>query len=134
MVYPATWAFWAAIRFGWDATAIGLSLAWVGLLTAIVQLALTGKVVARLGERRAAIVGLACAAACLIAYAFVTEGWQVYAFFLIGCLGAFAYPALSGILSRMVDASRQGALQGGIGSMNSVAAIAGPLQIGRAHV
>src|SRR3546814_20636094 len=27
----------------------------------------------------------------------------------------------------MVDASRQGALQGGIGSMNSVAAIAGPL-------
>ncbi|WP_232473813.1 MFS transporter [Sphingomonas sp. MA1305] len=26
-VYPATWAFWAAIRFGWDATAIGWSLA-----------------------------------------------------------------------------------------------------------
>src|SRR3546814_10141830 len=47
MVYPATWAFWAAIRFGWDATAIGLSLAWAGLLTAIVQLALTGQVVAR---------------------------------------------------------------------------------------
>src|SRR3546814_20382470 len=68
---------------------------------------------------------LACAAACLIAYAFVTEGWQVYAFFLIGCLGAFAYPALSGILSRMVDARRPGTLQGGIGSMNSVAAIAG---------
>src|SRR3546814_18292607 len=70
---------------------------------------------------------LACAAACLIAYAFVTEGWQVYAFFLIGCLGAFAYPALSGILPRMVDARRQGPLHGGIVSMNSVPAVAGPL-------
>src|SRR3546814_15123859 len=88
MVYPATWAFWAAIRFGWDATAIGLSLAWVGLLTAIVQLALTGKVVARPGERRAAIVGLACAAAGPIASAFVHRGGQAFAFFLLGCLCA----------------------------------------------
>jgi MFS transporter, DHA1 family, tetracycline resistance protein len=127
VVYPATWSFWAAIRFGWDARAIGWSLAWVGLLTTIVQLFLTDPVVTRLGERRAAIVGLGCATACLIAYAFTTQGWQVYAFFLVGCLGAFAYPALNGILSRMVDATRQGALQGGIGSMNSVAAIVGPL-------
>jgi DHA1 family tetracycline resistance protein-like MFS transporter len=127
VVYPATWAFWASIRFGWDATAIGWSLAWVGFLQFLVQVLLTGRVVERLGERGAAILGLGCGAACLIAYAFVTQGWQVYAFFLIGCLGAFAWPALNGILSRMVDATRQGALQGGIGSMNSVAAILGPL-------
>lgn len=127
VVYPATWAFWASIRFGWDATAIGWSLAWVGFLQFLVQVFLTGRVVARLGERGAAIVGLGCGAACLIAYAFTTQGWQVYAFFLVGCLGAFAWPALNGILSRMVDATRQGQLQGGIGSMNSVAAILGPL-------
>ena len=68
------------------------------------------------------MLGLGCGAACLFAYAFVTQGWQVYAFFLIGCLGAFGWPAMNGMLSRMVDATRQGALQGGIGSMNSVAA------------
>ncbi|MEI4583981.1 hypothetical protein WAC45_27215, partial [Klebsiella pneumoniae] len=39
-VYPATWSFWAAIRFGWDAKAIGLSLAWVGLLSVVVQVGL----------------------------------------------------------------------------------------------
>ena len=55
------------------------------------------------------------------------RGWQVYAFFIVGSLGAFAYPALNGILSKMVDASRQGALQGGLGAMNSVAAILGPV-------
>lgn len=127
MVYPATWSFWAAIRFGWDATAIGWSLAWVGFLTVIVQISLTPLAMRRLGERRAAIIGLACGAATLVAYAFTTQGWQVYAFFLVGALGALAYPALNGILSRMVDATRQGALQGGIGSMNAVAAVIGPL-------
>ena len=127
IVYPATWSFWAAIRFGWDATQIGLSLAWVGLLTIIVQLGLTDRAVQRLGERRAAIIGLTSATACLFAYAFTTKGWQVYAFFLVGALGAFAWPALNGLLSRMVDATRQGALQGGIASMNSVAQIMGPL-------
>jgi DHA1 family tetracycline resistance protein-like MFS transporter len=127
IVYPAVWSFWAAIRFGWDAAAIGWSLAWVGFLTILVQLGLTNRVVERIGERNAAIVGLGCGAACLFAYAFTTQGWQVYAFFLVGSLGAFAYPALNGLLSRMVDATRQGALQGGLGSMNSVAAIFGPL-------
>ncbi|HEU4670062.1 MAG TPA: MFS transporter [Dyella sp.] len=127
VVYPATWAFWASLRFGWNATAIGWSLAWVGLLTIIVQLGLTGRIVRRFGERRTAMLGLTRAATCLIAYAFTTHGWQVYAFFLVGALGALVYPAMNGTLSRMVDASRQGALQGGIGSMNSVAAAGGPL-------
>lgn len=127
IVYPATWSFWATIRFGWTAKQIGLSLAWVGLLMGLVQFFLTGRVVKRLGERGAAVLGLACGASCILAYAFVTRGWQVYAFFLVGALGAFAWPALNGLLSRLVDATRQGALQCGIGAMNSVAAVLGPL-------
>jgi DHA1 family tetracycline resistance protein-like MFS transporter len=127
VVYPAVWAFWAAIRFGWDAGAIGWSLAWVGFLTIVVQLVLTPRVMPRLGEHRSAVVGLVASALTLFAYAFTTQGWQVYAFFLVGSLGAFAYPALNGILTRMVDATHQGALQGGLGAMNSVAAILGPL-------
>lgn len=127
IVYPSTWAFWAAIRLGWDATAIGWSMAWAGFLTIVVQVAVTERAVGRLGERRTAIIGLACAGACLLAYAFTTRGWQVYVFFLVGALGALIYPAMNGMLSCMVEASRQGALQGGIGSMNSVAAMLGPL-------
>ena len=127
LVYPATWSFWATIRFGWGPREIGWSLAWVGLLMGVVQVGLTGPIVARLGEYRAAVIGLACGAACMIAYAFTTQVWQVYAFFLVGALGALAWPALNGLLSRMTDPDRQGALQGGIGSLNSVAAILGPL-------
>ena len=79
VVYPTVWAFWATLRFGWGGRAIGLSLAWIGLLMAAVQVGLTGRVIAALGERRAAMLGLAAGAACLGAYAFATAGWQVYA-------------------------------------------------------
>jgi DHA1 family tetracycline resistance protein-like MFS transporter len=126
-VYPATWSFWASIRFGWDAGEIGWSLAWVGLLNVLVQVLLTARVLKRTGERRAALIGLAASSLTFVTFALVTQGWQVYAFYLFGCIGALAYPALNGLMSRSVDATRQGALQGGIGSMNSVAQIIGPL-------
>lgn len=99
----------------------------MGFLQLLVQSLLTGRAVARFGERGAALLGLASSAVCLFAYAFATRGWEVYAFFLVGALGALAWPAMNGLLSRMVDETRQGALQGGLGAMNSVAAVLGPL-------
>ena len=127
LVYPATWSFWATIRFGWSPSAIGWSLAWVGLLSVVVQLLLTRRALGRFSERQVAVIGLVASTACLVAYAFTTRGWQVYAFFLVGALGALTYPAMNGMVSRAVDATRQGAIQGGLSSLNSVAAILGPL-------
>ena len=132
MVYPATWSFWAAIRFDWDARAIGWSLAFVGLVMAVVQGGLAGPLIARLGERRAVVVGLACAGLSFLAFAFVTRSWQAYVLFLVGSLSGLIFPAMNGLLSRMVDATHQGALQGGIGSMGSVSSIVGPLLLTQA--
>ena len=129
MVYPATWSFWAAIRFHWDAKAIGLSLAFVGLVMAAVQGGLTGRIIARIGERRALVLGLSAASVSFLAFAFITRSWQAYALFLVSAISGTIFPAMQGLMSRMVDATRQGALQGGIGSMNSVAAILGPLML-----
>ena len=132
MVYPATWAFWSTIRFGWDARAIGWSLAFVGVVMALVQGLLVGPVIARIGERRAVVVGLACGGTAFLAYAFVVHGWQAYALFLVSALSGFVFPSMNGLLSRMVDPTRQGALQGGLGSMGSVAAIISPLLLTQA--
>jgi DHA1 family tetracycline resistance protein-like MFS transporter len=126
MIYPATWAFWATARFGWTAREIGWSLTFVGLVMAIVQGGLTGRIIARVGERRALVIGLASGGTAFLAYVFVTQSWQAYALFLVSAMSGLVFPATNGLLSRMVDATRQGALQGGIGSMNSVAAIVSP--------
>lgn len=127
IVYPTTWAFWCKLRFDWSEGMIGLSLAWVGFLQLLVQMLLTDGIVKRIGEWGAAVFGLTAGALTLFAYVFATQGWEVFAFFVVGAFGAVAWPALNGILSRMVDATRQGALQGGIGSMNSVAQVLGPI-------
>ena len=126
-VYPATWAFWCAARFGWDATAIGWSLTFVGAVMAAVQFFLTGRIIARIGERRAVVVGLASGGGAYLAYVFITAGWQAYVVFLASALSFLVFPAMNALLSRLADASHQGALQGGIGSMNSVAAVIAPL-------
>jgi DHA1 family tetracycline resistance protein-like MFS transporter len=132
MVYPSTWAFWAAIRFDWDAKAIGWSLAFVGLVMALVQGGLTGKIIARVGERRALVMGLISAGISFLAFAFITQSWQAYVLFLVSALSGLIFPAMNGLLSRMVGASHQGALQGGIGSMGSVSSILGPLLLTQA--
>ena len=128
-VYPATWAFWATIRFAWSPGAIGLSLAYVGLIMALVQALLVAPVIGRIGDRRVLLIGLATGAAGFLAMAIVTAGWQVYAVMLVGALSGFVGPAVNGLLSRMVGPERQGALQGGLGSLGSVAAILSPLMM-----
>ena len=131
-VYPATWSFWSAARFGWDARAIGWSLAFVGLVMASVQMLLTGPIIARLGERRAAVLDLASGTGAFFTYVVITQGWQAYAVFLVSGLSALVFPSMNGLLSRLADASHQGALQGGIGSMNSIAAVIAPLLLTQA--
>lgn len=128
-VYPSTWAFWGALRFGWDATAIGWSLAFVGAVLASVQAGLTGPIIARIGEARAAVIGLASGSAAFFGYVFITAGWQAYAVFLVSSLSALVFPAMNAMLSRLAGASHQGALQGGVGAMNGVAAVIAPLMM-----
>lgn len=128
-VYPATWAFYAELAHGWGSREIGWSLAVSGTTMAIAQIFVTGRAIAALGEVRTVIIGLAVGALVYLGYAFANEGWQVYALIACGALQALAYPSLNALLSRMVDASNQGALQGGMASLASVAAILGPLSL-----
>lgn len=126
-VYPATWAFWAELALGWNATAIGWSLAATGLAMGIAQTFVTGPAIARFGEARTVVIGILVGAMCFVGYMFVTESWMVYAIIMLGALQGLAYPSMNALLSRMTDASHQGALQGGMSSIASIAAIIGPL-------
>lgn len=131
-VYPATWSFWAHIALGWDAKAIGWSLAATGIAMASAQVILTGRAVARFGEARAALIGMFVGGLSFVGYVFVTQGWMVYAIIFVSALQGLVYPAMNALLSRMTDAEHQGALQGGMASIASIAAIVGPVALTQA--
>lgn len=126
MIYPVTWAFFTIAAFGWTPGLIGLSLTVVGLLMAASQMFLTGRVVRRLGERRASMLGMIGASVQFAAYTVIHQGWMVFVVMLIMPLQSLVFPALSGLMSRKVPADAQGELQGFSGSIGSIAAIIAP--------
>ena len=131
-VYPATWAFWAEIAHGWDAAEIGWSLAAAGLAMAVVQGFGTGRAIARYGEAMTVVIGMVVGGLSFLAYVFATEDWVIYTIIFISALQGFVWPSMNALLSRMTDASHQGALQGGMASIASVAAIVAPLAMTQA--
>ncbi len=126
-VYPATWSFFATIRFGWSESEIGLSLAFVGVLMAFTQGYLTGRIVPRIGEHRAVLIGVGSGLLSMLALAFATHTWAAYAALLMGLLQGLAYPSMNAIMSKQVAADQQGELQGAVASMMSLTTILGPL-------
>jgi DHA1 family tetracycline resistance protein-like MFS transporter len=132
MVYPSTWAFWAGLALHWDAPAVGWSLAASGLAMALAQVFVTGRAIARLGEERTVLIGMAVGGLCFLGYAFASRGWMVYALIFASALQGLVYPSTNALLSRMTDPSHQGALQGGMASLTSVAAILAPLAMTQA--
>lgn len=126
-VYPATWAFWAGLALDWNPTMIGWSLAASGLAMALAQVFVTGPAIARFGEARAVVIGMVTGFLAFFAYVFVTQSWMVFIIIAFSALQGLVYPSMNALLSRMTDASHQGALQGGMSSIGSIAAIVGPI-------
>src|SRR4051812_7765620 len=132
IVYPATWAFWAELALHWDAPAIGWSLAAAGLAMALAQALVTGRAIKRFGEERTVVIGMIVGGFSFLAYVFARDARLVYLILFASALQGLVWPSINALLSRMTDASHQGALQGGMASIASIAAIAGPLAMTQA--
>lgn len=126
-VYPSTWSFFAKIKFDWSEAMIGASLAFVGVLMAFTQGFLTGRIVPRIGEQRAMIVGIVSGAASMLMLAFAPNSLWAYIAMAAGMLQGLAYPSMNAILSKRMPPDQQGELQGAMASMMSLSTIAGPL-------
>jgi DHA1 family tetracycline resistance protein-like MFS transporter len=131
-VYPATWAFWAGLALHWDAAMIGWSLAAAGLAMGLAQIFVTGAAIVRFGEARTVVIGMVVGGLSFLGYVFVRQDWMVYAIIFFSALQGLVWPSINALLSRMTDASHQGALQGGMASIASIAAIIGPLAMTQA--
>jgi DHA1 family tetracycline resistance protein-like MFS transporter len=123
---PATFVLYAGYRYGWDAREVGFVLAGVGICSAIVQGALVGPAVRRLGERRVLLTGLACGAIGFFAYGLAPTGVLFLAAVPVVALWGLASPAAQGLMTRHIGPTEQGALQGANGSVMGIATMIGP--------
>ena len=123
------WILYGQDRYGWSAWVAGLSLACYGGLHAISQAFVTGPLVARLGERRALLAGMAADGLGFALIGLATEGWMPFALLPLFAAGGLALPALQAMLTRQVDEQQQGELQGSLASLNSLIGIGGPLVV-----
>ncbi len=124
---PSTWVLYTTYRFNWTELDNGLSLALVGVMYAVVSGGLTGVIVKKLGERRSLITGLMIGSTTFLMYGLASRGWMLYLIIVIGSAGGIAVPALQSLISKATPATEQGAVQGALSSIQSMAAIIGPL-------
>ena len=125
----STWTYYTMQKFKWDETDVGLSLGFVGLMSAIVQAGLIRILVPKLGKNLAIYLGLFLYAIGFFCFAFATQGWMMYVFIVPFCLAGIAGPTLQGVMSSHVPPNAQGELQGALTSLISVSSIIGPLMM-----
>ena len=124
--YPSVWSYYAIEKFAWSGVMIGASLMYMGLMSGLVQGGLTRNAIPRLGEKRAAFIGMSVSAIGYLLFALAGQGWMVFAILTFSALGGLAQPAIQGIMSRTIPANAQGELQGAIAALNSLVMIFSP--------
>lgn len=127
LIYPMTWAYFTIGRYGWSNAMIGLSLAFMGATMALTQIFLSARIIARIGERRTATIGMAGGAIGMIAFAATTNGWIAFAMMPLIAVQSLVHPCLTAMMSRRADATNQGEVQGFASSVMAVGAILAPV-------
>lgn len=122
----STWAYFTMEKFGWTELTVGLSLGFVGVMSATVQGGLTRFVNPRFGNNKVVYFGLTMYVLGALGFAFATQSWMMFALIAVYCLGSLAGPTLQGIISNEVPQNAQGELQGGLTSLIGFSAIFGP--------
>jgi len=123
----ATWVLYTKHRYSWSEVETGLSLTLVGVGAAVVQGGLVRKIVPWLGEPRSLLIGIGIGVVAYVGYGLAPWGWLLYVIVLAASLGGIAQPAGQAIITKAVPPNEQGEVQGALTSLQSVAAILGPI-------
>ncbi|MEH6414571.1 TCR/Tet family MFS transporter [Pseudomonas sp. CGJS7] len=132
---PGTlWAIYGHDRFGWNPTAVGLSLAAFGVIHSLFQAFATGRISDRFGPSRTLIGGVISDVLGYLTFAFARSAATLAPGLLLAAGGGIGGPALLAMSSQRTDEANQGALQGVLASLASLAAVIGPLIFGTIYV
>ncbi len=125
-VLPSVAVLYLGYRYGWGPSAVGFTLAGVGVCAMIVQGTLVRPITARLGERRTLLLGLLAGATGFSIYGLASTP-LLYCFGIpVMAFWGLAAPSAQVFMTRRVGPSEQGQLQGAIASLTGIAGLLGP--------
>ncbi len=122
-----TWVLYTTFKFGWGPLENGWSLAAVGVVSAIAQGLLLGRLLKRFSARRVAVFGLVSSTLAYAAWGAATQGWMMFAIIFLNLLGAMVSAAIQSIISGAADARSQGRTLGAVSGLNSLMAVIAPM-------
>lgn len=123
----STFILLAKHRYGLDQRQCGYLFAYLGVMGAVVQGGLVGKLSARFGETRLLIGGYLLQAPALILIPFTPSvGWLMVALAVMAMGGGVAGPSLNGLISKLAPHDRRGEVFGVTQSLGSLARVVGP--------
>ncbi|WP_295639212.1 MFS transporter [uncultured Methylibium sp.] len=121
-----TWVLYTSFKFGWGPAENGWSMFAVGVMSALVQGVLLGRLLKRFSAQRLALLGLLSSTCAYLAWGLAANGWVMIAVVFVNVLGFTVTAALQSIFSSAADASTQGRTMGSVSALNSLMAVAAP--------
>ena len=121
------WVLYTTFKFGWGPLENGWSLAAVGIVSAIAQGLLLGRLLKRFGPRRLAVLGLVSSTLAYVMWGAASQGWMMFAVIFVNLLGATVTATLQSIISGAADARSQGQALGAVSGLNSLMAVIAPV-------
>ncbi len=125
-VLPSTFVLYADYRYGWGEQQVGYVLGLVGICNVFVQAYLIRRVVPKIGERNALLLGLLFGMLGFAWQGLANTGMLSLLAIPFLALWGFTMPSLQAIITKQVHADEQGGLQGAVSSMSSLAGIFAP--------
>jgi MFS transporter, DHA1 family, tetracycline resistance protein len=121
------WVLYGTFKFNWGPTENGWSLFAVGVMSALVQGVLLGRLLKRFSPQRLAVYGLVSSTLAFIAFGLATEGWMMYVVIGLNVLGNTVAASLQSLFSAAADGTEQGQTMGSISGLNSLMAVIAPI-------
>ena len=121
-----TWVLYTTFKFGWGPTENGWSLFAVGIVSAVVQGGLMGRLLKHFTAQRLAVWGLLSSTLAYAGWGLVTEGWMMYVVIFGNLLGATVAATMQSLISSAASATEQGRTMGSVSSLNSLMAVIAP--------
>ena len=120
------WVLYTSFKFGWGPTENGWSLFAVGLVSALVQGVLLGRLLKRFTPARLAVLGLVSSTLAYALWGLASSGWMMFVVIFANLLGACVAATLQSLISSAADAKTQGQTMGSVSSLNSLMAVVAP--------